>query len=414
MTKVLIIGYVWPEPNSSAAGSRMMQLIEFFQQQNWQVSFASPAAESEHRFPFESIGVKKQNIQVNSDCFDTFIESLKPDIVLFDRFIMEEQFAWRVEKICPNALRLLETVDLHCLREARHQALKNERTFNRQDLFSEIAQREIASILRCDLSLLISGYEIKLLTETFKIDPALLLHLPFMVENLSLENVENWPTYQQRQHFISIGNFRHAPNWDAVLYLKQTLWPLIHKQLPKAQMHIYGAYPPPKATQLHNPEQKFYVLGWAESAEQVMKKARICLAPLRFGAGLKGKLLDAMQFGTPSITTEIGAEGMHNELAWNGIITDKPKEYVDAAVKLYNNKLEWESAQENGIKIINTLYDKVQHSKILLEKIMFIYNHLQEHRLNNFTGAMLRHHNLKSTQYMAQWIEAKNKLEDLN
>ncbi len=414
MTKVLIIGYVWPEPNSSAAGSRMMQLIEFFQQQNWQVSFASPAAESKHCFPFESIGVKKQNIQLNSDCFDTFIESLKPDIVLFDRFIMEEQFAWRVEKICPNALRLLETVDLHCLREARHQALKNKRAFNRQDLFSEIAQREIASILRCDLSLLISGYEIKLLTETFKIDPALLLHLPFMVENLSLENVSNWPTYQQRQHFISIGNFRHAPNWDAVLYLKQTLWPLIHKQLPQAEMHIYGAYPPPKATQLHNHEQKFYVLGWAESAEQVMKKARICLAPLRFGAGLKGKLLDAMQFGTPSITTEVGAEGMHNELAWNGVITDKPEEYADAAVKLYSSKLEWGKAQANGTQLVNTLYNKAQHSKILLEKIMRISKDLQEHRLNNFTGAMLRHHNLKSTQYMAQWIEAKNKLEDLN
>ncbi len=414
MTNVLIIGYVWPEPNSSAAGSRMMQLIEFFQQQNWQVSFASPAAESEHRFPFESIGVKKQNIQINSDCFDTFIKSLKPNIVLFDRFIMEEQFAWRVEKICPDALRLLETVDLHCLREARHQALKNERAFNQQDLFSKIAQREIASILRCDLSLLISGYEIKLLTETFKIDPALLLHLPFMVDNLSPENVENWPTYQQRQHFISIGNFRHAPNWDAVLYLKQTLWPLVHKKCPQAEMYIYGAYPPPKATQLHNPKQKFYVPGWAESAEQVMKKARICLAPLRFGAGLKGKLLDAMQFGTPSITTEIGAEGMHNELAWNGVITDKPEEYADAAVKLYNNKSEWGKAQANGVNLVNTLYNKVQHSKILLEKIMFICNHLQEHRLNNFTGAMLRHHNLKSTQYMAQWIEAKNKLKDSN
>jgi len=91
-------------------------------------------------------------------------------------------------------------------------------------------------------------------------------------------------------------------------------------------MHVYGAYPPPKATQLHNPKQKFYVLGWVESAEHVMKNARICLAPLRFGAGLKGKLLDAMQFGTPSITTEIGAEGMHDKLAWNGIITNNPEE----------------------------------------------------------------------------------------
>jgi len=409
MTKVLIIGYVWPEPNSSAAGSRMMQLIDFFQRQNWQVSLASPAAESEHRFQFESIDVKKENIKINSDCFDNFIESLNPDIVLFDRFIMEEQFGWRVEKVCPNALRLLETVDLHCLREARHRALKKQQSFTRQDLFSEIALREIASILRCDLSLLISDYEIKLLTKEFKIDQSLLLHLPFMLAPINEHSINTWPSYKQRQHFIFIGNFRHAPNWDAVLYLKQTLWPLIHKKYPQVELHIYGAYPPPKANQLHQPKENFYIRGWVESAKDVMHNARICLAPLRFGAGLKGKLLDAMQFGTPSITTDIGAESMYGNLSWNGAIENDPVKFAAATVEFYTDESKWKIAQINGIKLINTLYDKDKHSKTLLDKITFIQNNIQTHRLNNFTGTMLRHHSMKSTQYMAQWIEAKNK-----
>lgn len=409
MTKVLIIGYVWPEPNSSAAGSRMMQLIEFFRSQNWQVTFASPAAESEHRFPFESLGVNKENIKVNSECFDVYIGNFKPDIVLFDRFIMEEQFGWRVEKICPAALRLLETVDLHCLREARHTALKQQRTMTRLDLFSEIAQREIASILRCDLSLLISDYEMKLLKEDFKIDAALLLHLPFMLDNINTSEMKALPDFEQRTHFVSIGNFRHAPNWDAVLYLKQTIWPLIHKKLPQAEMRIYGAYPPPKATQLDNPKEKFRVLGWAESAADVMRNARICLAPLRFGAGLKGKLLDAMQFGTPSVTTDIGAEGMHGELAWNGLIKNEPDDIADAAITLYNDKVAWQTAQNNGVTLLNTFYNKDTHSTTLLKRIENITNNIVQHRLNNFTGAMLRHHSMKSTQYMAQWIEAKNR-----
>ena len=121
-----------------------------------------------------------------------------------------------------------------------------------------------------------------------------------------------------------------------------------------------------------------------------------------------------MQFGTPSITTKIGAEGMHNELAWNGVITDNPEDYTNAAIELYNNKSKWEAAQENGIQLVNTLYNKAPHSKLLLEKIIALQNNLKEHRLNNFTGAMLRHHHLKSTQYMAQWIEAKNKLDNSN
>lgn len=417
MKNILIIGYVWPEPNSSAAGCRMMQLINFFQAQHWQVTFSSPAAESEHRFAFESLGVKNQSITVNSDCFDTFIGDLKPDIVLFDRFIMEEQFGWRVEKVCPAALRIIETVDLHCLREARHTALKQQRNLTQHDLFSEVAQREIASILRCDLSLMISDYEMKLLTEEFKVDASLLLHLPFMLDTLNTSAIKTLPDFEQRKDFISIGNFRHAPNWDAVLYLKQTIWPLIHKKLPQAQLHIYGAYPPPKATQLDNPKENFRVLGWAKNAGEVFQNARILLAPLRFGAGLKGKLLDAMQFGTPSITTDIGAEGMHGELVrhqqleWNGLIKNNPEDIADAAVKLYIDKDAWLTAQDNGVNLINTFYNKASHSTTLLKRINQISAQLDEHRFNNFTGAMLRHHSMKSTQYMAQWIEAKNKIQ---
>ena len=410
MTKVLIIGYVWPEPNSSAAGSRMMQLIQFFLEQKWQVSYASAAAESEHRFHFEKLGVIKKNIKVNSCCFDEYIAEDSPDIVLFDRFLMEEQFGWRVEKTCPDALRILETVDLHCLREARHTAIKQKRPFNTNDLFNEIALREIASILRCDLSLMISNYEIKILTNNFKVDSSLLLHLPFMLDKINPSQTNVFPRFKNRKHFITIGNFRHAPNWDAVLYLKETIWPLIRKQLPDAQMHVYGSYPPPKATQLHNPKENFLILGWAKDIEEVMTTSRVCLAPLRFGAGLKGKLLDAMQYGTPSITTTTGAEAMYAHLNWNGSITDSPKDFADAAATLYNDEQYWKKSQLNGYKLIDTLYNNAAHSKTLLKRINLIKNNLTEHRLTNFTGSMLRHHTMKSTQYMAQWIEAKNKL----
>ncbi len=414
MTKILIIGYVWPEPNSSAAGSRMMKLIEFFLLQNWKITFASPATESEHRFEFEKLGISKKNIKVNSSCFDDFIKNFSPDIVLFDRFLMEEQFAWRVEKYCPDAIRLIETVDLHCLRDVRHNACKQQRKLSNNDLFleiakSEIAKREIASILRCDLSLMISSYEMDLLINDFKIDLALLIHLPFMVDNIQSSDITSLPSFEQRQHFISIGNFRHAPNWDAVLYLKQTLWPLIHKKLPHAEMHIYGAYPPPKATQLHNPKQNFLILGWADNAQLVMQNARVCLAPLRFGAGLKGKLLEAMQCGTPSITSTIGAESMQGGYEWNGVVADTPDDFTAAAINIYADKKNWLAAQSNGVTLINKLFCKKTHSIALLKKIEFIRNNLKEHRQNNFTGAMLRHHLMKSTQYMAQWIEAKNK-----
>jgi len=406
MKQVLIIGYVWPEPASSAAGSRMLQLIEFFLAQHCSVTFASAATPSSHMADIESLGVRKAIIELNSSSFDAFVSKLQPDMVLFDRFMIEEQFGWRVAQHCPNALRLLDTEDLHCLRDARHRALKAGREVTSADLNSELAIREVAAILRCDLSLMISQYEIELLTGHYGVSPELLLHLPFMLPNVS---PESFVPFEQREGYISIGNFRHAPNWDAVLYLKNTLWPLIRELQPQAQLSVYGAYPPPKATQLHNPKQGFLVQGWADDAHRVMRQARVCLAPLRFGAGLKGKLIDAMCCGTPSVTTTIGAESMHGELPWGGAIADRPEQFAREAVELYHAAERWQQAQSNGATIINTLYDRSQLAGRLLDRLRNIRAELTDLRLKNFTGAMLQHHTMQSTRYMAQWIEAKNR-----
>ena len=406
MTRILIIGYVWPEPDSSAAGSRMMQLIRLFLGQGWSVTFASAAAASSHMADIESLGVVRAEIELNSGSFDDFVVQLNPDMVLFDRFMIEEQFGWRVAQQRPAALRILDTEDLHCLRAARREALKGGHQVTPRELNSELAMREVASILRCDLSLMISEFEIDLLRGHYGVSGELLWHLPFMLSPVS---GEDFAAYEDRQGYISLGNFRHAPNWDAVLYLKNTVWPLIRERHPDAHLDIYGAYPPPKATRLDDDRQGFHVRGWADNAHRVMRQARVCLAPLRFGAGLKGKLLDAMCCGTPNVTTSVGAEAMHAALPWSGIIADDPEAFAGSAVALYRSAVQWRRAQQNGVRIINTLYDRARLGEQLLARITDLQADLDTHRLNNFTGAMLRHHTLQSTRYMAQWIEAKNR-----
>jgi glycosyltransferase involved in cell wall biosynthesis len=408
--KVLIIGTVWPEPNSTAAGNRMVQIIEQFQSQNWEVVFASSAAESEFMVDLKSINVTTTKIELNNSSFDDFITILHPTIVLFDRFMIEEQFGWRVAENCPDCLRILDTEDLHFLRNARLDAFKKNTIANEKDyLKSDLVKREIASIYRCDISLIISETEMDLLTKLFKIDQKILHYLPFLLNEISENEVMSFPTFEERNHFITIGNFRHEPNWNAVLYLKETIWPLIRKQLPKAEMHVYGSYVTAKATQLHNEKEGFLIKGRAENAKEVIKNAKILLAPLRFGAGIKGKLTDAMECGTPSITTSIGAEAMHGNLDWNGIITDNPQDFAKAAVSLYLEKEKWELAQKNGIKIINACYSKTQFGTLFIEKIKATQNDLENHRMANFIGEMLQHQTMKSTKYMSKWIEEKNK-----
>ncbi len=407
-----MIGYVWPEPASSAAGRHMMSILHLFKQQNWRVEFASPAQKTQYSVDLQSADISTKSIELNSDSFNCYIAEYQPDMVLFDRFMMEEQFGWRVEKVCPQALKILDTEDLQCLRQARHTAIKAEREVNQTDLFNDIAKREIAAILRCDISLIISSYEMQLLVDTYKVDAALLHYLPFMVDMNSCPKTS--PDFSERQNFISIGNFRHAPNWDMVLFL-QKIWPSIKQKIPAAECHIYGAYHPPKAAALHNPKSGFLIKGRADDVEQVMKQSRVCLAPIRFGAGIKGKLLDAMIMQTPSVTTPVGSEGMYEpgRDIWPGEVADDINEFVNGAVKLYCDESAWLTAQSRASLLLHDRYDERLLGEGLIKKISNTFENLKQHRLNNFTGQMLKHHTMNSTKYMSQWIAEKNKPDSL-
>ena len=403
---LLIIGFVWPEPNSSAAGGRMMQLISLFKEQGYQITFASPALDSDFMVNLADFGVNKVTIELNDSSFDAFIRHLQPDIVLFDRFMIEEQFGWRVAENCPNAIRILDTEDLHCLRLARQKAFKENRIFQVVDLLEEaVGKREIASILRSDLSLMVSEYEMELLQSIFRIEKSLLFYLPLLVDQFEISPL----SFQQRQNFGFIGNFLHEPNWNAVQYLKETIWPLIRMQLPKAVLEIYGAYPSQKVFQLHNEKEGFLIRGRAENAKEVISNTRVLLAPLRFGAGIKGKLLEAMQYGTPTITTSIGKESMHGTLDWNGIIEDEPQQFADVAVQLYQEESLWLQSQENGFTIVKQRYLKELFEVEFAKQVSLLKLNLKKHRQNNFLGQMLSHHTMQSTKYMSRWIEEKNK-----
>ena len=158
----------------------------------------------------------------------------------------------------------------------------------------------------------------------------------------------------------------------------------------------------------------------------MIKNARILLAPIRFGAGIKGKLSDAMECGTPNITTSIGAEGMleikgtrldtaTESLNWNGEVIpliemmNNPATFANAAVKAYQDESMYHQYQQNGFEILSQQYDKTYWQEQLIARLTSQCETLTDARKNNFFGLMLRHHSMKSTQYMAQWIEAKNK-----
>jgi len=404
LKKLLVIGNRIPEPTATAAGNRMMQLIDLFLKNDFQITFVTANPKNENSENLEKLQISVFFIPVNDSSFDEFITQLNPEIVIFDRFYTEEQFGWRVSEICPNAIKILDTEDLHFLRFAREKCFLDKREIQFQDYVNKVFVREIASIYRCDLSLIISEFEIELLQKTFSIPNQILYYLPFLVNSVQEKNLNS---FENRHNFIYIGNFLHQPNWHTFLELKR-IWKTIKQKIPEASLEIYGAYLPQKAKELNNVKEGFLIKGKAESAAEVMQNARVLLAPIPYGAGLKGKLLESMQYGLPNVTTKTGAEAMNYNNLWNGVIAENSEDFVGKSVILYQDKILWKNAQNKGKLIIENkflitifqqeFYEKINH---LLENIVLL-------RTQNFMGKILQKNTLQSSKYLSKWIMLKN------
>ncbi|WP_420399568.1 glycosyltransferase [Flagellimonas sp.] len=410
VNKILIIGHVWPEPSTTAAGKRMMQLINAFLEFGYDVTFGCVAARTEHSLDLEKMGVKQVALQLNHASFDDFIQDLQPNFVVFDRFMTEEQFGWRVAEFAPESVRILNTEDLHSLRKSREECFKKGEELKEGHWKNHpITLREVSSIYRSDLTLMISSFEMQLLTHEANVPESLLKYLPFMLNAPREEQLACWPNFDQRRDFVCVGNGKHPPNVEAIGTLKKTIWHIIRQRLPKAKLCIYGAYLPQQVLEMHNPKEGFVVKGWVEDLNAVLQSSRVLLAPIQFGAGIKGKLVDAMLNGTPSITTPIGAEGMHGDFPWAGAICTDWKSFAQSAIELYTDTSKWQDAQNQGLEILKNQFPKSKIQSSLKKDLEEVQEHLKQRRSDNLIGRILQQQGLAATKYMGKWIEEKNK-----
>ncbi len=209
--KVLFIGAVFPEPTSSAAGVRTLSLLRDFRSRGDQILFVSPSDRNAFSDALKAEGIETAEAKPNDPAFDSLVRDFAPEIVIFDRFMLEEQFGWRVAEVAPQALRVLDTIDLHFLRRIRGEWLKeslktesegreggaiSEASLSRifhslEGIETEDCLRELAAIYRSDLTLILSSFEMNLLKERFQIPAERLLELGFSYPE---PNRFEWPS----------------------------------------------------------------------------------------------------------------------------------------------------------------------------------------------------------------------------
>ncbi len=413
----LLISTVWPEPFSSAAGLRDLNLIEGLLSLGHPVVLAS-AADNPKGLEY-CRGLEREGrisclpIRLNHVSFDEELARLREQGlcgVIYDRFVMEEQYGPRVRSVCPEWLQILDTQDLHFLRLSREQAHRRGEDLlvrNGQlpsDWDETAVVRELSSLHRVDLTLLISPVERDLLVEAFGVDS----------ERLALSTF----AYPKRQHapglelgyggrsgFCFVGNFRHAPNLDAFRWLRDELWEAIRVRVPGAELRIWGAYPTQEVFEAHAPRRGFLVMGEAPGLQEVFAPARASLVPVRFGAGIKGKVSDSWAHGVPVAATWLGLEGMC--APDSGVLgAGSARDFVDLAVRLHDDPAAWEQARSRGWEALEARYSGEVFMRELREALERASKR-HSMRENDWVRRMLTHHSLETPRYFGKWLELK-------
>jgi len=361
--RVFIIDAHILKPDSDSGSLRMFNLLTIFQSLDYKVTFIA-ANEPEHHEIYTT------QLQHNGiEClYQPYLESIPAhlkthghlyDVVLLSRVNIAEKYINIARKYCTNAMILFDTVDLHFLREQR-QAEINQ---NKLSLASAkmCKQRELNTARKVDKTLLVSPVEIELFKQEAPDLPVALL------SNIH-KNHETVFGYHDRKDILFIGGFKHLPNVDAMEFFINQVFPILHALKPEIKLHIIGSNLPEQIAAYAS--SHIVIKGFVPDIKLIFDHIKLSVAPLRYGAGVKGKINTSMTYGVPVIATSVAAEGMNLVHGKDILVADEPEEFARQIIRAYDDELLWTNLSNAGKTNIEEHFSfsvaKRQLSEILL------------------------------------------------
>ena len=288
------------------------------------------------------------------------------DLVMIFRSTVASKCLQTVQELAKSAKVVFNTVDLHFLRMEREAAIKNDLEIAGDAL--KMKALELDLMRRVDISTAISDYEMNFLKE---IDPSFkLFHLPY-----SRDIADKVAPFEGRDGVVFVGGFQHQPNVDAVHYFVSEIWPLVLKDLPNTKFHIVGSNPPIEIQNLASQNIVFH--GFVQDLNPLLQSVKVNVVPLRYGAGIKGKLGGAMAAGLPSVSTKMGAEGMGLKDKVNGVlIDDRVDEMAKNIIKIHRDRTLWRRLSKAGIHFADNQFGKKRLHTNLIELFKEVNIHM--------------------------------------
>lgn len=345
---ILVIDHHVPMPDKDSGSLRMFQILKLLCQLGHRVTFIPDNLTYEPPYTCE---LQKRGIQV---LYHPYVRSVRDyllarggqfDVVVLSRCDFARKHIRDVRLHAPQSRIIFDTVDLHYLREHGEARLTRDPEVHRK---AEEKQRlEYELIDKADETWVVSPTELHLLREK---RPAKSIQL--------VSNVVDVPgsktPFALRRDYLFIGGFQHRPNIDAVLFFLQKIYPLVSKHLSDAKFYIIGDKAPPEIAALAT--DRIIVAGLQRDTLPFFNSVKLSVAPLRFGAGVKGKINQSMALGVPVVATSLAVEGMGLHDHEDILLADEPEDFARALVELYESEPLWTRLSENGIKKTQALY----------------------------------------------------------
>jgi GT2 family glycosyltransferase len=358
--RALFIDACTPTPDQDAGSITALELMKVFLSLGFKATFIPEdnfLYMADYTRSLQRMGVETLYLPYESSV-DSYLEKhgWMYDVIVVFRAPVARKYLKVLQRVCPEARVIFHTSDLHYLREERRALLQNSAESSARA--KELKQMELECIQNADCTIVHSFAEEEILRR--EVSESKVVVLPWILEAIGCRR-----SFDERQDIMYLGGYQHPPNVDGVLYFIEEIFPKVKDKIPNLKFYVVGSNPPPEL--IAKGTEDILVTGYVKDLSEYVDRCRLSVAPLRYGAGIRGKIATSLSYGLPCVSSSLGVEGMRLTDGHDALIADEPSEFGDAIIRLYGDRDLWERLSENGLSYVKKTYSLAAGEKTVAD-----------------------------------------------
>ena len=376
--RMVILDALTPTPDQDSGSIMTFETMQIYREIGFEQHFLpmhSPYWMPKYTSNLQRVGVCCHYHPFTNNVSEIARQSGSFDLALIYRYEVADMAYDDVREFMPTAPVIFANVDLHYLRESRGAEMTGDERANFRAQITKSS--ELRMFAEADASFVHTAVEREIINKELPANLENIILFPWLADTADVS-----VDFDHRKDIMFLGNFPHTPNVDSILYFVRDIWPQIESNLPPtAKLLVVGNKPPPEVMALAS--ERIIVTGFVEELAPYFSTSRVFVAPLRFGAGIKGKIINSFAHGVPCVASTIAAEGIGEVNESHLEVQDEPLMFARAVLELYSNEVKWRSMQAAGLAFLKNNYSRARAADLCVEGLQVasrVWMRRQEHQ----------------------------------